>query len=94
MTRQKRINIGSLIFDLIVDLGLIFMGAVLYYHFRVRPLGPVGLSDIFIRLVGSELVAVLIIAGLPFVIGVFSLARTIFRTGKKLAAPPPPKPGA
>jgi hypothetical protein len=90
---QKRINLGSLILDLLIDLGLIFMGAVLYYHFRIHPLGPIGLSDVFIRLVGSEFIAVLIIAGLPFIIGVLGLARTIFRAGKKLSAAPQ-KPGA
>jgi hypothetical protein len=88
--KQNRINIGSLLFDLLIDIGLIAMGVVLYYHFMVYPLGPVGLSDVLIKLVGSKFWAVLIISGLPFIVGVFSLARTIFRASKKLKSSPPP----
>jgi hypothetical protein len=91
---KNRISIGSLLFDLMIDIGLIAMGVVLYYHFMVYPLGPVGLSDVFIKLVGSKLVAVLIISGLPFIVGVLSLARTIFRTARKLKSPPADKPAA
>jgi hypothetical protein len=31
---------------------------------------------------------------LPFIVGVLSLARTIFRTSKKLSATPPNKPAS
>lgn len=91
---KNRISIGSLLFDLLIDIGLIGMGVVLYYHFMVYPLGPVGLSEVFIKIVGSKLVAVLIISGLPFIVGVLSLARTVFRTARKLKSPPADKPAA
>jgi hypothetical protein len=93
--KKNRVNIFSVFLDLLIDLGLIGMGVVLYYHFMVYSLGPVGLSQVFINLVGSRLVAVLIISGLPFVVGVLSLTRLVFRTSKKLfAAPPPEKPAS
>ncbi|MBV6466021.1 MAG: hypothetical protein IT296_04930 [Anaerolineae bacterium] len=85
--KRPRVNILSLLFDLLIDFALMGMGAVLYYHFMVYPLAPVGLSQVFIDIVGSKLTAVLIISGLPFIVGLFSLIRVIVRTGKKLAAP-------
>ncbi|MEW5938586.1 MAG: hypothetical protein AB1750_02890 [Chloroflexota bacterium] len=90
MTKKNRVNVGSLIFDLLIDIALIGMGAALYYVFMVRPIGPaVGINDMFVELVGSKLVAVLIISGLPFIIGLWSLVRTLARTAKKLRTPPP-----
>jgi hypothetical protein len=91
MAKNNRIKVGSLIFDLLIDFALIAMGAVLYYVFMIRPIGFLGINDVFVKLVGSKLVAVLIIAGIPFVVGVLSLARTIFRTARKLKSPPPPE---
>lgn len=88
--KRNRINFVSLLFDLAIDFALMGMGFVLYYHFMVNPLAPVGLSQVFIDMVGSKLTAVLIISGLPFIVGLFSLIRTILRTGKKLAAPKEP----
>jgi hypothetical protein len=86
MTRSNkpRINIFSLLFDLIIDFALMGMGALLYYHFLVYPLGPVGLSPVVINIFGSKELAVLVISGVPFFIGLFSLIKTLFRTVKKL----------
>ena len=86
MTRvnKPRINIFSLLFGLLIDLALIGMGALLYYHFLVYPLGPVGLSPIVIDLFGSKQLAVLVISGVPVIVGVLSLLKTIFRTGRKV----------
>jgi hypothetical protein len=92
--KKNRINIFSVLFDLLIDLGLIGMGVVLYYHFMIYPLGPIGLSQVFIDMVGSKQIAVLIISGLPFVVGVLSLIRLVFRTSKKLSAAPPEKPAS
>ena len=80
---KPRIDIFSLLFEIVIDLALIGMGAVLYYHFLVHPLGPVGLSPIIINLFGSKQLAVLVISGVPAIVGVFSLLKTIFRTGRK-----------
>ena len=84
MTQRRKINIFSLLFGILIDLALIGMGVLLYYHFLVYPLGPVGLSPIVINLFGSKQLAVLVIAGLPVMVGVFSLIKTIFRTGRKI----------
>ncbi len=93
--KQNHVNLGSLLFDLLIDLGLIAMGVALYYHFMVYPLGPVGLSDVFIKLVGSKLWAVLIISSLPFLVGALNLARSILRASRRLrSSPPPAKPAA
>jgi hypothetical protein len=91
MKNKSRINIFSLLFDLIIDFALMGMGALLYYHFLVYPLGPVGLSPVVIDIFGSKELAVLVISGVPFFIGLFSLIRTLFRTAKKLTVSSKPK---
>jgi hypothetical protein len=93
MTRpnKPRINIFSMLFDLFIDLALMGMGALLYYHFLVYPLGPVGFSPVVINLFGSKELAVLVISGVPFFIGVFSLLKTLARSAKKLTVPPKSK---
>jgi hypothetical protein len=93
MTRSNkpRINIFSLLFDLFIDLALMGMGVLLYYHFLVYPLGPVGLSPVVINIFGSKELAVMVISGLPFFIGLFSLIKTLSRTVKKLTVPSKPK---
>ena len=35
---RKRINLFSLLTDLLIDLALIGMGVLLYYHFEIHPL--------------------------------------------------------
>lgn len=79
MTRKKRIDPISILIDLL----LMGMGAALYVHFLVYSFGPIGLSPVLVNLFGSLETAVYVIAGLPFVVGVFSLLRTISR----IAAP-------
>ena len=86
MTRSNkpRINIFSLLFGILIDLALMGMGVLLYYHFLVYPLAPVDLSPIAVNLFGSKSLAVLVISGVPFFVGLFGLLKTIFRTAKKL----------
>jgi hypothetical protein len=86
MKNKPRINIFSLFFDLFIDFALMGMGALLYYHFLVYPLGPVGLSPVVINIFGSKELAVLVISGVPFFIGLFSLVKTLSRAAKKLTA--------
>lgn len=76
----------NLLVDLLIDLGLIGLGYGIYYHFMVRAFGPFDFHPIVYSILGSRDTAVLIIAGLPFVIGLFSLARTLWRF-MKLARP-------
>ena len=87
MKNKPRINIFSLLFDLFIDFALMGMGALLYYHFLVYPLGPVGLSPVVINIFGSKELAVLVISGVPFFIGLFSLVKTLSRAARKLTAP-------
>jgi hypothetical protein len=76
---KPRFNLFSFLFNILFDLALIGMGAVLYYHFLVYPLGPIGLSPIVVNLFGSKQLAVLVISGIPILVGVFSLLGTIGR---------------
>lgn len=76
---KKRINLFSVLTDLLIDLALIGMGVLLYYHFEVRALGPFDLSPVVTNLFGSKHVAVLVISLAPFGIGVINLLRTLAR---------------
>ncbi len=76
---RKRINLFSLLTDLLIDLALIGMGVLLYYHFEIHPLGPFDLSPVVTNLFGSKYIAVLVISLLPFGIGVINLSRTLYR---------------
>ena len=84
MTTKTRINPFSLLLDLLIDLALIGMGTLLYYHFLVYPLAPVYLSPMVVNLFPSEELAVLVISGVPFIIGILNLLKTLSRTAKKI----------
>ena len=90
MSQKKRIDPISVLLEIAIDLVLICMGALLYYHFLVYPLAPVDLSPIVVYLFGSKQLAVLAISGVPFIVGVFSLLRTPIRIMKKKAVPSQP----
>lgn len=81
---KHRINPFSFMFGLIIDLALIGMGVLIYYHFEIYSLGPVGLSPLVVNLFGSRHLAVLVISGIPIIVGVFSLLGTINRAFKNL----------
>jgi hypothetical protein len=74
------INIFSLLFDRLIDLALTGMGILLYYQFNVQALASEDLSPIVVNSFGSEDLAVLVISGVPFIIGIFSLIRMPIRT--------------
>jgi hypothetical protein len=88
MSKTRRPSAFSLLSGIVIDLALMGMGAILYYHFLVQPLGPVGLSPIVVNLFGSLTTAVMVIAGVPFLVGLWSLLRTLLR----LLAPRPAAP--
>lgn len=68
------------VFGILIDLALIAMGVILYYHFEVQMLAPIDLHPFVIDLFGGDKhLAVLIIAGLPFAFGMYDLIRTIIR---------------
>lgn len=81
---KPRINPFSLMFDLIIDLALIGMGALVYYTFEVHPLQPFDLNPIVTNLFGSKHAAILVISIVPFGIGALNLLRTFFRMFKGL----------
>ena len=70
--------------DLLIDLALIGLGVALYYQFEVRAIFPVTISPAVTDLVGGRDIAVKLIWGVPFVIGVFSLIRTLARAVSSL----------
>ena len=74
--KKKRVNIFSLLFGVLIDLALMGMGVALYIHFQVYSFGPIGLSPLVIELFGSQTTAVLVISGVPFIVGAFNLLKT------------------
>ncbi|HUH98246.1 MAG TPA: hypothetical protein VLZ89_12850 [Anaerolineales bacterium] len=76
---KKSFSCLSAIFDLLIDFALIAMGGLIYYHFSIHPLAGVIWNPLVIHLFGSQELASLVLSGVPFVIGLFSLARTITR---------------
>lgn len=80
MTKINRFNPFAFLSSVLLDLLLIGMGVVLYYHFEINSVGPIGLSSVVIDLFGSKQLAVLIISGLPVIFGVLGILSTSRRT--------------
>ena len=74
----------GLLTDLLIDGLLIGLGMVLYYQFFIHEIYPVTISPALTEPVGGLTNAAYIISGVPFVIGILNLARTISRTYHKL----------
>jgi hypothetical protein len=56
------------------------MGALLYYHFTIKSFGPIDLQPAVIQVFGGDrLLAVLVISGLPFIVGLLGLFRSIHK---------------
>jgi hypothetical protein len=75
----RRFSFFDLMLDLLIDVALIGLGLVLYYQFEVREIFPVTISPALTDLVGGRATAVYLICGVPLVIGVLSLIRTLAR---------------
>jgi hypothetical protein len=71
--------------DLLIDGALIALGVVLYYQFFIDEIFPVTISPALTDLVGGLTNAAYIMSGLPFIVGVFSLARAIAGAARKLS---------
>jgi hypothetical protein len=84
--KKRRINLFSLFFDLLIDFALIGLGVALYYQFFVYRIFPVTISPALTDPVGGFENAAYILCGIPFVVGMLSLLRTIVRTVRKLFA--------
>lgn len=83
----------GLVVDLVIDFGLIGLGYGIYHHFMVSAFGPFDFHPIVYSIFGSRDTAVLVIAGLPFVIGLFNLARTVSRLWQLAKPGRPAQPG-
>jgi hypothetical protein len=74
----------GLMFDLMIDLGLIFLGLALYFQFFVYQIFPVAISPAVTKPVGGPTNAAFILCGVPLVIGLISLVRSVTRFFRKL----------
>jgi len=74
----------GLLIDLLIDFSLIGLGAALYYTLIAYPILPITLNPAFTNLVSNYPTAAYIICGIPFVVGILSLVRTISRTYHKI----------
>ncbi len=91
MTRPRKLKPVALLFDLLIDLALIGLGCLIFYHFIVRPLGPFDLWPMVVQWFGgNKLLAVLILSAVPILAGLASLMRTLARVVTALRPPPPP----
>jgi len=78
--------VTGLLFDLMIDLGLIFLGVILYFQFFVHEIFPVTISPALTDPVGGLTNAAYILCSVPFVIGLISLVRSVTRFFRKLRA--------
>jgi hypothetical protein len=76
---KKNFSCFSTLYDLLIDFALIGIGYLIFYHFNIHPLAPAIWNPIVIQLFGSKELATLILSGVPFIIGILSLARTLSR---------------
>jgi hypothetical protein len=76
----KRPSIFSFFINVVIDLVLICMGALLYYHFMIKPFGPIDLQPAVIQVFGGDRqLTVLVISGLLFIVGFLGLFRSIYK---------------
>jgi hypothetical protein len=72
--------------DLLIDAALMGTGFLLYYHLKIHPLFPAHLSPEVIKLFGGLDNTVLVIAGVPFAIGLLSFLGLISRVLRSIGA--------
>ncbi len=89
--KKRRFNLFNFLLEIVIDLMLMGMGAALYIHFLVFSFGPVTLSPVVVNLFGSLETAVYVIAGVPFIIGLLSFLRTLYRVVRPPSAQQPKK---
>lgn len=77
--KKSGIRLWDVLMDALIDFALMGTGFLIYYQFQIQPLVPVGLHPALASLLGGKDTAVLIIAGLPFVIGLLNVIRLFFR---------------
>ena len=77
--KRSKLSLVSIGVDLLIDLILIVLGVLIYYHFMITPLGPFDISPVVGKFLGGRQNAVLFMAGVPAVIGIINLLRTVYR---------------
>jgi hypothetical protein len=70
--------------DLLIDLAFIGLGVALYFQFKIQAIFPIALSPALTDLVGGREIVIYLICGVPLVIGMLSLSRTILRNYHRL----------
>ena len=83
---SPRVRPLFVLFDILINVLLIAVGVLIYYHFTVRMFAPVDLHPLLISLIGSKPMTVLIVSGLPLFIGVLGMITTIIRLMKRIFA--------
>lgn len=82
VTQKTLMRAWNNVYSILLDLSLIAMGAIFFYHFQIRMLAPIDLHPVVINLIGDRQLAIYLISGIPFVIGVLNLTRDIFRISR------------
>jgi hypothetical protein len=84
--KARKLSLSSILIDLLIDFAIVGTGFLIYYHLKIHPLFPAQLSPEVIKLLGGLDNAVLIIAGVPFVIGLLSILGLFVRIVKGMVA--------
>jgi hypothetical protein len=82
--RSMHIRPLSVLMDILLNSLFVVMGVLIYYHFNIHMLAPFDLHPLVVSALGSKQIAVLIVSGLPFVIGVFGMITTLYRLIKRI----------
>jgi len=83
--KKSRIKSFSLLLDLLIDLALIVTAVFLYFYLSAPEQVAFGPARILFDLIGNPRLAVLLVAGLPFLIGVLGIFRILYRLLQGLA---------
>jgi hypothetical protein len=79
-----RVRPLSVLLDILFNSLFMAIGFLIYYHFNIQMLAPLDLHPLIVSLFDSKQTAVLFVSGLPFVIGVFGIATTVYRLMKRV----------
>jgi len=78
--KRPKLSLVSIAIDLLIDLILIAMGVLIYYHFMIAPLGTFDINPAVTEFLGvGRRVAILFMAGIPAFVGIINLLRTVYR---------------
>ena len=86
--KTRKPSLFTFFINVVIDILLLGLGCILYYHFMVQPFAPIDLHPVLIQLFGgNRQLAVQVISGAFLLTGGFGLIRSIFTvlrgTGKQ-----------